>query len=155
MKKSITTMLFAMVVGAIMGQVATQQPTVHERLDRGVVALPAQDKGIFVSWRLLGDDANDVRFDVVRNGKTIAKDIAVTNFTDAEGRATFAYSIIAKQGGKKITSKEITPWNDIFYRMPIDRPEGGNTPDGSYTYSPNDCLVGDVDGHGEYELVLY
>ena len=48
-------------------------PTVHERLDRGVVALPAQDKGIFVSWRLLGDDDKDVIFDVVRNGRQLPK----------------------------------------------------------------------------------
>ena len=50
---------------------------------------------------------------------------------------------------------EITPWNDIFYSMPVVRPEGGRTPDGKpYTYSPNDCSVGDVDGDGQYELIL-
>ena len=130
-------------------------PTVHERLDRGVVALPAQDKGIFVSWRLLGDDDKDVIFDVVRNGKTIAKGIKATNFTDAEGTTNSSYKIIARQQGKEMTSTEITPWNDIFYSMPVVRPEGGRTPDGKpYTYSPNDCSVGDVDGDGQYELIL-
>ena len=130
-------------------------PTVHESLDRGVVALPAQDKGIFVSWRLLGDDDKDVIFDVVRNGKTIAKGIKATNFTDAEGTSNSSYKIIARQQGKEMTSMEITPWNDIFYSMPVVRPEGGRTPDGKpYTYSPNDCSVGDVDGDGQYELIL-
>lgn len=130
-------------------------PTVHERLNRGVVALPSQDKGIFVSWRLLGDDAKDVIFDVVRNGKTIAKGIKATNFTDAEGTTNSSYKIIARQQGKEMPSMEITPWNDIFYSMPVVRPEGGRTPDGKpYTYSPNDCSVGDVDGDGQYELIL-
>ena len=63
MKKTFTTALLAMTIGMVWGQNTT--PTVQERLDRGVVALPAQDKGIFVSWRLLGDDAKDVTFDVV------------------------------------------------------------------------------------------
>ena len=81
-------------------------PTVHERLDRGMVALPAQDRGIFVSWRLLGDDDKDVIFDVVRNGKTIAKGIKATNFTDAEGTSNSSYKIIARQQGKEMTSME-------------------------------------------------
>ena len=47
MKKTFTTALLAMTIGMAWGQNTT--PTVQERLDRGVVALPAQDKGIFVS----------------------------------------------------------------------------------------------------------
>ena len=34
-------------------------------------------------------------------------------------------------------------------------PSGGTTPDGvSYTYNANDCSVGDLDGDGEYEIIL-
>ena len=73
MKKTFATVLLAMTICMAWGQKTSISPTVHERLDRGVVALPAQDKGIFISWRLLGDDAKDVTFDVVRNGKTIVR----------------------------------------------------------------------------------
>jgi rhamnogalacturonan endolyase len=39
--------------------------------------------------------------------------------------------------------------------VPIQRPAGGTTPDGvAYTYSANDVSVGDLDGDGQYELVL-
>ncbi len=39
--------------------------------------------------------------------------------------------------------------------MPIQPPPGGTTPDNvSYTYSANDSSVGDLDGDGEYEIVL-
>ena len=31
-----------------------------EKLDRGLVALPAQNQGIFLSWRLLGTDSKHV-----------------------------------------------------------------------------------------------
>ena len=69
-------------------------PQQMERLDRGIVALPAQKQGNFVSWRLLGTDAKGTTFDLVRDGKTIAKGLAVTNFTDKEGTSTSRYSII-------------------------------------------------------------
>ena len=46
-----------------------------EKLDRGLVALPAQDQGIFLSWRLLGTDSKDVCFDVERDGKIIAHQV--------------------------------------------------------------------------------
>nr|GEZ34451.1 hypothetical protein [Tanacetum cinerariifolium] len=37
----------------------------------------------------------------------------------------------------------------------VFRPAGGTTPDGvAYTYSANDASVGDVDGDGEYEIIL-
>ena len=52
-------------------------------------------------------------------------------------------------------SKAVKPWNDLYRSLPINRPAGGVTPDGkSYEYTPNDCSVGDVDGDGEYEIIL-
>ena len=38
-----------------------------ERLDRGLVALPAAGKGIYLSWRLLGTDSKNVCFDIERD----------------------------------------------------------------------------------------
>lgn len=133
-----------------------------ERLDRGVVTLPAQDKGIFVSWRLLGTDPSTACFDVERNGKVIASQIRRTNFTDKEGTTKDVYRIIAYQQNLKMdvadrreVSKAVSPWNDLYKSLPVSRPQGGVSPDGrTYTYSPNDCSVGDVDGDGEYELIV-
>ena len=47
-----------------------------EKLDRGLVALPAQNQGIFLSWRLLGTDSKHVCFDVERDGKIIAHQVS-------------------------------------------------------------------------------
>ena len=55
-----------------------------EKLDRGVVALPAAGKGVFISWRMLGTDSKNVCFDVERDGKVIAHHIKTTNYTDAK-----------------------------------------------------------------------
>ena len=42
-----------------------------------------------------------------------------------------------------------------YLRVPLQIPPGGTTPAGeAYTYSPNDTSVGDLDGDGEYELVV-
>ena len=133
-----------------------------EHLDRGVVALPAQGQGIFVSWRMLGTDSKDVCFDVERDGKVIASHIKATNYTDKDGSSFHTYRIIAYQQMPKAdgvapreVSQKVKPWADLYQSLPIDRPKGGTTPDGrSYTYTPNDCSVGDVDGDGEYEIIL-
>ena len=131
-------------------------PQQMEHLDRGIVALPAQDKGIFVSWRLLGTDAKGTTFDLLRDGKTIAKGLSLTNYVDKEGLSTSRYSVITKLRDNIIsTSSEMTPWTDLYRSIPLDRPEGRTTPDGRpYQYRPNDCSVGDVDGDGQYELFL-
>ena len=126
-----------------------------ERIDRAPVALPAADKGIFVSWRLLGDDDHQVTFTVVRDGQVVADNLHVTNFTDTCGTTASTYRIVVHQRGKEEQTKEIKPWDDLYRRLPVNRPEGGVTPDGkSFTYSPNDCSTGHLDGDGEYELVV-
>lgn len=42
-----------------------------------------------------------------------------------------------------------------YLNIPLNRPEDGTTPSGqSYFYAPNDASIGDVDGDGEYEIIL-
>ena len=142
------------------GQKSSQFPM--ERLDRGLVALPAAGKGIYLSWRLLGTDSKNVCFDIERDGKVIAHHILATNFTDVKGSPAHSYRLISYQDEPKMdapmqreVSKPVKPWTDLYKSLPIHRPEGGTAPDGrAYTYSPNDCSVGDVDGDGEYELIV-
>ena len=142
------------------GQKSSQFPM--ERLDRGLVALPAAGKGIYLSWRLLGTDSKNVCFDIERDGKVIAHHIRATNFTDVKGSPAHSYRLISYQNEPKMdapmqreVSKPVKPWTDLYKSLPINRPEGGTAPDGrGYTYTPNDCSVGDVDGDGEYELIV-
>ena len=157
MKRLICLTMLWSAIGAMAQMGYKTYPEQMERLDRGVIALPAQDEGIFVSWRLLGTDAKGTTFDLLRDGKTIAKGLKVTNYTDKKGTSTSRYSVVTHPASdiSPLTSDEVTPWPDLYRSVPLDRPEGGNTPDGrSYQYRPNDCSVGDVDGDGQYELFL-
>ena len=125
-----------------------------EKLGRGVVALPNQGRtpGYFVSWRLLGTDDARTRFDLLRNGETIAEDLAVTNYVDRDGKNGDQYQVVAKVEGRTVdTSLAATPWAQPYMKLALDRPATGAL---GGTYSPNDCSVGDVDGDGEYEIFV-
>ena len=159
--KRILQVGFSIAVGVCPLLTRAQQTSVKqmENIDRGVVALPAKSKGVFVSWRLLGTDKSSVCFDVERDGKVIAHHIKSTNYTDKQGTARNKYRVVAYQDaatqeGREV-SKTVQPWNALYKSIAVNRPKGGVALDGrAYTYSPNDCSVGDVDGDGEYELVV-
>lgn len=146
-----------------------------EKLTRGVVALPSESGGIFVSWRMLGTDPLNTTFDLLRNGQTIAENLGnKTNYTDAQGNSQSQYTVVVKVGGKETERTEaVTPWTDIFLNIRLDRPAGGVYPwrdrtydengkitgwtayyDKYYGYYPQECSVGDVDGDGVYELFV-
>ena len=137
--------------------VCAQETRQMEKLDRAPVALPSSSgRGIFLSWRFLGTDYLNTKFDVIRNGTVIKSDLSVTNFSDISGSKTSSYEIAVKINGNEVErTKAFTPWGNIFLRQTLDRPADGVTPAGdSYSYTPNDCSVGDVDGDGQYELIV-
>ena len=127
-----------------------------ERLDRGLIAVKTND-GVFLSWRMFGTDAESIAFNLYRDGKKVnAQPITnSTNFVDAAGALTSRYEVRAVEGGvEKEADKSVNVWESQKWTIPLDRPAGGSNASGSYTYSPNDIAVGDLDGDGEYELVL-
>lgn len=71
-----------------------------EKLTRGLVAMmtPA---GVYMSWRFLEDDADDVAFRVCRDGRCIATVKDCTNYTDPDGRAASVYTVSAVQRGSE------------------------------------------------------
>jgi len=123
-----------------------------EKLDRGVVALKnGQGSGNFISWRLLGTDNPAVTFNLLRDGEVIKQDISnVTFFVDnVEGVHQYQVQTVL-EGNVIETSKTVTSTDDYYLKLKLDRPNAGS----DYTYTPNDCSVGDVDGDGEYELFV-
>lgn len=127
-----------------------------EKLDRGLMALPAKGGGQLVSWRLLGTDPSNTSFDLMRDGKIIAEDIRnKTNYIDNSGTTTSKYQVVVKVAGKITdTTPAVTPWALPYQTIQLDRPVAGTNEYGTYTYTPNDCSVGDVDGDGVYEIFV-
>lgn len=128
-----------------------------ERLNRGIVAVKT-DAGVFVSWRLFGTEAFDTTFHLYRDGERVNSEpiTAGTNYLDATGDFNSVYSIRPIRNRKLgDMSEEATVLARNYLSIPLQIPEGGMTPDGvPYTYSANDASVGDLDGDGEYEIVL-
>lgn len=128
-----------------------------EYLDRGLVAIKINE-GVFISWRLLGTDDDATYFDVYRDGEKVNEQPidSSTNYLDKDGLIDSTYFIVAfLDGNQPLESKHVQVWDKNYLTVPLRKPEGGKSPDGStYTYSANDISVGDLDGDGEYELIL-
>lgn len=61
----------------------------------------------------------------------------------------------------KATTGEVATWTRLkgekrnpYLSIPVCKPEDGEIAGESFTYTANDCSVGDLDGDGEYEIIL-
>jgi len=127
-----------------------------ERLGRGVVALPTE-AGVFVSWRLLGTEAPATLFNVYRGALRLNEQPQVmTNLLDPKGQAGSAYTVRAVLGGvEQGASAPAAAWAAAYKTVPLRKPADGVTPDGqTYIYQVNDGSAADLDGDGEYELIV-
>jgi|SRR5690554_2974253 len=147
------TLMFTLCAGlSFSAAVSLAAPKQAEYLDRGVVALPSGN-GIFISWRMLGDDPNNISFNVYRNGARVNGSPITdsTNFYDGSGTTSAAYTVRPIVNGQELQANPAKPtWSNPYWAINLDRPNGGS----DYSYSPGDASVGDVDGDGEYEVIL-
>jgi rhamnogalacturonan endolyase len=145
-----------------------------ERLGRGIVAVRTSDTSVYVGWRLLGTDSADVAFNIYRaTGGGPPRKLndtpltVTTDFVDSTADLTQAnaYSVRPVLHGAEFaptaafTLAANTPVQQ-YLTVPLQRPAGGNVivppgaPTSAFTYSPNDASVADLDGDGEYEIIL-
>jgi hypothetical protein len=137
-----------------------------ERLTRGL-AVTNTGKGVLVSWRLLGTDDPTTEFNLYRDGEKVASigKTDGTNYLDASGTTTSKYTVAAvvngKEGAKEgvsvVLDKTVSNSGKSFpYKtIKLEVPAAQTMPDGEKcTYTPNDMSAGDLDGDGEYELIL-
>lgn len=135
-----------------------------EYLDRGLVAVKTEN-GVFLSWRYLGTDDEKTGFRVYRDNECITE-LPITdssNYTDTaytEGSTYYVEAVLTDGAGNIVTeglykSDSVKPLDNNYFDIPLSKPETLVMPDGiGCTYTPNDASVGDVDGDGQYEIIL-
>ena len=129
-----------------------------EKLGRGVVAVRENPETVNVSWRLLSSDPKGCGFDIYRNGKKINKSplTGATYFKDNfKAGKSAEYEVKPVKGGISGSFTVATDAPEGYLNIPLQRPELGVDFLGKeYFYNANDASVGDVDGDGEYEIIL-
>lgn len=135
----------------------------REKLDRGLVAVRESKNVVNISWRYFSSDSITASFDIYRNGKKINK-VPIANTTyfkdhkAPRGRVTYEVRSSGKSKKAPVESFSKTLSDSAFtgyINIPLDIPAEGTTTLGQrYFYSANDASIGDVDGDGEYEIIL-
>lgn len=131
-----------------------------ERLTRGLVAVNKGGDSVYVGWRLFATDPDNISFNLYRssgsakalklNKKPITES---TNYVDIKvdpNKPTTYFVKALIDGKEREVSKPFTlPANapaQQYLNIPLKTPQG---------YSPNDASAADLDGDGEYELVVH
>lgn len=132
-----------------------------EYLDRGLVAVKTAD-GVFVSFRIPGDEyAKNASYRIYRDGEMI-KEISPeenSNYLDPNGTEKSRYTVQAVIDGTVYQEcSPVTPWSEQYMEVELQQPDpyyDEKLPEANaYEYKPNDTNVADVDGDGEYELLV-
>jgi rhamnogalacturonan endolyase len=131
-----------------------------ENLDRGVIAIHKSHDSVYIGWRMLGTEPDEITFNIYRqsgNGKPVRLNkMPVKESTDFEdgnvnimtNNTYFVKAVLngVEQGKSKSCTLEAEAPVQQYINIPLRTPKG---------YTPNDVAVGDLDGDGEYELILH
>ena len=128
----------------------------REYLNRGVIAV-RNGQQVIVSWRTLTNDAKGQTFDIYRNGNKLNREPLTKGGTFFVDNTPLQTSATYEVRGGSINGRYLLQANapDGYLTIPLQKPADGECPDGrQYRYSANDASVGDVDGDGQYEIIL-
>ena len=148
-----------LLVGSIF---AFSQPYSGEKLSRGLIGIPTED-GMYLSWRMTLEDAAGLQFDLYRSscgGAEVKLNKETIDRTSDFLDRTVDYTV-DNRWTLKATTGEVAIWTRLkgeernpYLSVPVCKPEDGEIAGESFTYTANDCSVGDLDGDGEYEIIL-
>lgn len=148
-----------LLVGSIF---AFSQPYSGEKLSRGLIGIPTEE-GMYFSWRMTLEDAAGLQFDLYRSsngGAEVKLNKEPIDRTSDFLDRTVDYTV-DNRWTLKATTGEVATWTRLkgeernpYLSILICKPEDGEIAGEPFTYTANDCSVGDLDGDGEYEIIL-
>ena len=148
-----------LLVGSIF---AFSQPYSGEKLSRGLIGIPTEE-GMYFSWRMTLEDAAGLQFDLYRSsggGAEVKLNKEPIDRTSDFLDRTVDYTV-DNRWILKATTGEVATWTRLkgekrnpYLSIPVCKPDDGEIAGESFTYTANDCSVGDLDGDGEYEIIL-
>lgn len=130
-----------------------------ENLGHGLVAVKINN-GVYLSWRITGQEWRGTSYNIYRDGVKITPTpiTGASNYLDITGNLSSSYTITSVHDGIENNPEEkatsVLPKPSINIRLK-DIPKIEGVPDTYYAlYSINDVVAGDLDGDGEYELIV-
>jgi autotransporter-associated beta strand protein len=133
-----------------------QRPT--DKLDRGLIAMPSATSGIYVSWRIFGEEYYDTKYNLYRDGTLVNQTpLNTSNYNDAAGKSTSTYQVAAVVRGVEQTKCDaVRPWSNQYTEFSVQPVYGRDGTDitTSHSYIINDISLADVDGDGQEEFIV-
>ena len=126
-----------------------------DRLDRGLVAQKVT-RGVFLSWRILGEEYYGVKYNVYRDGTRLnAEPLSVSNLTDASGTEESRYTVAAVVDGvEQAQCAAVMPWTGGYLPITLQPMYSRRGTEMTKDYTPNDISVADLDGDGQMEILV-
>lgn len=133
-------------------------------LKRGLMALH-KSTGNLVSWRARATDDRNLRYRLWRGTSAAAQNVKVnsgnfitgrTNFLDKNANASCYYRLEVIDAAGNVIETEVSgkTWDNQTLYIPLTAGAPTDPSGNGATYSPNDASYCDMDGDGEYEIIL-
>ncbi len=120
-----------------------------ENLDRGLIAQKVTGKGMYVNWRITGQEWYGTSYNLYRDGILVNTTpiTGASNYTDATGTPESVYTVTSiKNGVESAKSKPALILTNNYLNIKLRDLPGG--------YAPNDATMADLDGDGEMEILV-
>lgn len=142
-------------IAVVLGFMPAMAQRVTDKLDRGLVAVPANSGGgNLVSWRVFGEEYYDVKYNLYCDGTLVASNLAVSNFQHTAGSAGSSYQVAAVvRGVEQEKCPAVTRWANGCLTIPVQPITGRDGTDVTSLYTINDIAMGDLDGDGVVEFI--
>lgn len=146
MKKSFTLLLLCLITFQFYGQ----RPM--DKLDRSVVAQKVSN-GVYVNWRITSDEWYNTTYKLYRDGSLIFTTTATgaSNYLDAAGTVNSKYSVSSVKNGVESAQ---SPQSVVMTKNYLEIPVRNIKSLGKTKYYLNDATAADLDGDGQYEVIV-